>query len=43
MKKKDIEELKKLIRESNVPKEYKKIGAVKLLKMVENRTGLFKL
>lgn len=33
MKKKDIEELKKLIRESNYPKEYKKIGVVKLMEM----------
>ncbi len=32
----DISELKKLVRESNFPAEYKKLGAVKLLKMFES-------
>lgn len=32
MKKKDIEELKRLIRESNYPEELRKIGAVELMR-----------
>lgn len=36
MKKKDVEELKRLIRACNWPEKYKKMGAVKLLKMYES-------
>ncbi len=35
MKKKDIEELKRLIRASNYPEEYKRLGAVKVMEMFD--------